>query len=586
MAGPATDRPTDAAMVQSVESRVKTLLEEGDVGRAREVVLEAQKAETDPAGLLWTLADIDFAAGELPAGRSRVAEAFAASAKDADATTRRIRALSRNGLWRDALLAVEAIPAELRGDALVCAEAGAFYQHCGCYAHAADVYGSPRSLGRLARIPRRLCWLRSGGPLASVRRNVRTWEEARLLPVLLRSSSTAAHLHGIAGVDAAHADTLQIQLDQLTYRLYRRWYHWNAVGRIGYHLLPLAVLPVWLVLLLVVNEAGFSTGIWSSAYAAGVSAAISTASAVFIAMLLVKSNGQLRFLSRISARSVLIYFFMVAMLEAVVGEAYDNRVLPIAGWWSWVILGFTVSPAAIACLPIAGAIFGGIWQLGYRRLVREDCLLTVLDLLMDVLDDLRSTQGNHCFAIHLRNAEYLELAARRLARDLFPPGLVSYLGSGDWLARRAAGWAEALRHAQRQLMASTPENRVKLEAFIAHEIRCLANCDLGALSWREPPPPPPRRAIVRRRAIAIVRTVLVAGLPLAAVLTVQQFVHTNPGFFGWARITTGIWALLYVLLGIDPAIREKIDTAQQVATFLRPTQAVGGAGDQRRERTT
>src|ERR1035438_2133206 len=94
----------------------------------------------------------------------------------------------------------------------------------------------------------------------------------------------------------------------------------------------------------------------------------------------------------------------------------------------------------------------------------------------------------------------------------------------------------------------------KLQAFLIHEVRCLANCDLGALSWREPPPPLPLRAVVKRRVISIVRTILVAGLPIAVVLTAQQFLHASPGLYDWARITTGIWAVLYVLLSIDPAI--------------------------------
>jgi hypothetical protein len=583
-AGSAAKQSADGDLVRSVEFRAQVLLEDGDARGAREVVQEALKAGQGHADLLWTLADIEFTAGDLVAGRSHLMEAFAASGKDAAVTARLISALRRNGLWRDALLAVEEIPTEMRGDALVRAEAGSFYQDCGCYAHATDAFGSRHSLGRHAKMSRRWCWLRSGGPSPLVRRNVRAWEEGKLLPVLRRSLVYARHLDGIDGLDARQAQKLHIQLHRLNYRLLRRWYHWNAVIRIGYYLSPIAVVPVWLVLLLVVHEAEFAAGVGAAAGAAGVSALIAVALTVFLAVLLLKPNGRLRFVSRISPRAVLIYFFIVALLEAGAGEGFDSHVLPTTGWWSWVILGLTVSPAAIACLPVAGAVFNGIWQLGYRKLIREDCLLIVLDLLLDVLDDLRSMQGSHRFAIHLMHAEYLESAARWLTRDLFPPVTLSFLGSGDWLTRRAAGWAEALRHAQRQLVASAPGGRTKLEAFLIHEVRCLANCDLGALSWRDPPPPLPQRAVVKRRAISVVRTILVAGLPVAVVLTAQQFLHVNQGLFDWARITTGIWALLYVLLTIDPAIRDKIDTAQQIAGFLHPTQPVSGGGDQQRQR--
>jgi hypothetical protein len=585
-AGSAVEQSTDVDLVQSVELSVRALLDDGDVRRARVVVQEALAANRRRVDLLWTLAEIEFTAGDLVAARSHLTEAFAGSDEGAAVVSRRISALRRNRLWRDALLAVEEMPADMRCDAVVRAEAGTFYRDCGCYAHATDTYGSPRSLRRHARMSRRWCWLRSGGPSDLIRRKVRAWEEAKLLPVLRRSPIYARQLDGIAGLDAMQAQQLHIQLDALNYRLYRRWSHWNGVVHIGYYLLPVAIVPLWLVLLLVVHQAGFAAGVGATAAAAGISALIAATSTVLLTVLLFRSNGQLRFLSWVSLRAitrlVLAYLVIVTVLEAAAGEGYDSHALPTTGWWSWIILGLTVSPAAIACIPIAGIIFNGIWQLGYRKLVRGDCLLLVMDMLLDVLDGLRSMGDYHRLDTHIRHANYLEFAARWLARDLFSTDIISFLGSGDWLARRAAGWAEALRHMQRQILAAVPDGGAKLEAFLTHEVRCLANCDLGALSWREPPPPLPRRAVVKRRVINVVRTVLVAVLPIAVVLTAQQFLHSNPGLFNAARITTGIWALLYLLLSIDPAIRDKIETAQQIAGLMHTSQAVGEGGNQRR----
>ena len=74
----------------------------------------------------------------------------------------------------------------------------------------------------------------------------------------------------------------------------------------------------------------------------------------------------------------------------------------------------------------------------------------------------------------------LEVAARRLTRDVFPEPEVRFLGSSEWLARRAAGWAEAIRHIQRQVAAPVPDRQNKVEALLAHEIRCLVTGDLGA----------------------------------------------------------------------------------------------------------
>ena len=131
-----------------------------------------------------------------------------------------------------------------------------------------------------------------------------------------------------------------------------------------------------------------------------------------------------------------------------------------------------------------------------------------------------------------------------------------------------------------------PDGKGKLEALLAHEIRCLATGDLGALAWREPPPPPPRGATLRRQAISTVRAVVVAILPLAAVLATQPFLHASPGLFGWARITTGIWALLYVLISIDPAIRDKIGAARDLADLIHTAPGTRSQDDMRQRHTT
>ena len=84
---------------------------------------------------------------------------------------------------------------------------------------------------------------------------------------------------------------------------------------------------------------------------------------------------------------------------------------------------------------------------------------------------------------------------------------------------------------QRQVIASVPGGQNKQEGFLSHEIRCLATGDLGALAWREPPSPLPRRAALRQQVISAVRAVVVAGLPLAAVLTAQPVLHVGTALF-------------------------------------------------------
>jgi hypothetical protein len=556
--------------VASAVRRAGELLDDGDVREARELVTGVLDAGGTRAVLLWTLADVEFADGDLVVGQALLAEAVDESGQHAAAVARQLHVLSRNGLWRDGLLTAEEIPANLRHDPLVRAEAGDFYRSCGCRAHASECYGPPDGLRRSARAARRWCRLRSGGPFALIRRKIRSREETNLLSKL-RQGRSDTRLLGKVGLDERQAQRSRIKVETLHYRLIRLSYGWGAAARAGYRLIPAVILMMWLVLLAVTYAGGFASGLADTAEAAACSASIAAAFVVLVVVILVKHDLRPRFRLRVSTRIFIVYFFVVGVLESAAGEGYDRHILPIAGWRAWIVLGLIVMPAAIACLPAGGMIGFGLWRWRVRRLAREDCLLVVLDILLSTLDYLRSETGYRTISDRLARARELEYAARCLTRDLLPSRTTTYLGSGDWLVQRTAGWAEALIHMQRQIVASIPAGQTKLEALLIHEIRCLATNDLGTLAWRQPPPPLPRRTVLRRQAITVVRTILVAGLPLAVVLITQQFLHVGPGVFGWSRITTGIWALLYVMLSLDPAIRDKIDAAHEIAGLLHTT---------------
>ena len=69
---------------------------------------------------------------------------------------------------------------------------------------------------------------------------------------------------------------------------------------------------------------------------------------------------------------------------------------------------------------------------------------------------------------------------------------------------------------------------------------------------------------------------MVAVLPLGAVLVGQAVLHFNSGAFRWAIITTAVWALLNIVISLDPAVREKIDTARSLAQTLNETRRGNG----------
>ena len=548
-----------------VVRRARELLAEGDPRSAREIVRKALDAFGRRADLLWILADAEFSDGDLIAGREHLDEALSAGPRDPASVARQIRTLRSSGFWREALSVVQAVPQELRGDPLVRAEAGNFYRACECPAHAVDSYGPRPGLAHSSRMARRWCWVRSGGPSGWLRRKARAWEEMSLQE-LWYPPGYIASISAVGGLDSRQVQRVRAQLETYGYRYTRRWYGWLALHRAGYRLIPLVAVPVWLVLLAVVSLAGFMPGRAGVPGFAAVSAAVATIPVIVAVRVILTPTGRYRL--ELSTRVTIIFLFIVIAAEAAAGEGYARHILPTVGLSAAVVLGLAVAPAALACLPIA-FIPVGVRQVRWWRMIRQDSLRSATGLLLVVLHDLRSARVYRGMDERFFHCRQLEFAARCLTRDLLPDAEVSHLGSSDWLARRAAGWAEAIRHMQRQVIAPIPGGQGKVEAFLVHEIRCLVTGDLGALTWREPPSPPSRRATLRRQVISAARAIVVAALPLAVVLIAQPFLHASSGLFGGARIATAIWALLYVLLSIDPSMRDKIGAARDLAGLMQ-----------------
>jgi hypothetical protein len=353
-----------------------------------------------------------------------------------------------------------------------------------------------------------------------------------------------------------------------------------AMRRAGYRLIPLAVVPVWLVLVAVVSGGDFQPGSLGKFGFAAVSAVVAMIPVIAVVRAVLEPGGQFR---RIATAGQFVAFFLAFLLAFIVvetglAEGYDHRLVPAAGWAGALVLGLVAAPAATACLPAVEVVNTIYWIRLSRRLVREDVPVAALNSLLVVHYGLKSAGRYRWISGRLYLCRRLEFVARCLMQDLMPSSSVGFLGARDWIADRTAGWAEAARHMERQVIAPAPNGQGKLQALLAHEIRCLASGDLGALAWRAPPPAPSRRMTIQRQMIATTRVIVVALIPLAAVLATQPFLHVSPGLLGWARISTAAWALLCVLLSIDPTIRDKIGAARDLADLVRPTTPPAGLG--------
>jgi hypothetical protein len=564
--------PADS--VADAVRRADELIEDGETKAARALIEAAIKKHSQPAcpDLLWALADVEFADGDPEAALCRLREAAQASGDKSGSASRQIRTLSRNRLRREALHVIESLDDDLRRDPLVRDATGRFFVDRGCPAHASDGYGRRSGLPLSAKVDRRLAWLASGGPLRAVRRRMREWEEAKLLSTLRRTSSHLQHLDQVAGIDDKVRAQLLIRIENVRYVFNLKFALYQAFALWATRLGSLGVLPIWLVLFWIAGGVRFISGTTSAAWGSAVSAAVVLAAALiaYVCYTLGFSS-----VARVTWRRLVIFAAVVALFETAIGESYDHRALPAAGWWSWVVFGLVAAPVVAACgmtFMLLGSALAW-WYINDAK--RADCQAALLDTALRIIDGLDTPARQRDYAMRLRWAVELEDAATLLTKNLVPPSYLRYLSSRDWLAQRMAGWAEALYDVQRKVLAPNSGSHHEAQKVLRHEIRCLATGDLGSLPWRRPPQRPPRRVTLRRQALAAVRAFVVAALPLAVVLAAQPLVHLSSPVFNWARIAAGIWALLYVVITLDPAVGDKIDTARSLVGTLRDSRSSG-----------
>ena len=573
----AADGPADAApadTVHLIEQRARQLLEAEDVPAAREVTEQALRTSPNRPELLWLLADVEFADGDQQAGMCCLAKAADASGGDAGAIGRQIQALSEERLWREALVAVEHLPVQVRDDPAVRTAVGDFYNVLSCHAHAVDGYGARAGLSSSARAMRRLSWLRSGGPFTFARRRMDPWEESQLLARLRKIRRTASQLDEVPNLDSLEAHRLKVRTENAYYEWWYRAELIEAIARWHLKWLPAAVLPVWLVLYLTVRSATFLSATPGAAGGTAISAAVALGLAILLVRSTIRDDLTLRGNLRPTPMLFAFLLLLVVLAEIAVVEGYDHHALPTSGWWAWVVFGLAVLPAVCACMLVIGAIEAALTTGWIVSVPREHCQVVLLDTLLYMLLDMQSPSREPDLSRRLERSRQLEWAARRISRDLLPSDFLGNLGSGDWLRQRAAGWAEALRHMQREMISPVPGGQPKLEARLRHEVQCLATGDLGALAWRQPPPSPSQRTTLARKTIEILRTLLVGALPLGLVLTAHAVLHFNSGVFQWLSILTGAWALLCLVTIIDPAIRDKIDTARSLVATIHEARRI------------
>jgi hypothetical protein len=564
------DRTTDDQDGASLElqQQVAQLLDMGEIHAARDSVEQAIRESGRNAEFLWLLANVEFADGDSVAGASLLAEAVqVAGEEDVGAVGRQIHTLAIHKQCRLALLIVESLPSQASESPHVRSAVGAFYEACYCSAHAVYGYGAETGLQDYDLARRRCSWLRSGGPFDLIRGRLYSWEESALLSQLRRNIKANVELESIPGIEAREAELLKTQVENAEYAWRCRFEYWSLIFRWQLRLLPLAVAPVWLVLYLLVHFIGFISAPPGPVIGTSISAAVAVAAPIAFTRTFMRSDLSPRIAVKVPSSVAAAACILAVAAEALIAEGYGDNDVPTADWWSWVVLGLITIPATALCM-LCSAIVQVI--VGSRRIdsiIKEQCEPLLILELVSILFAIRTSRRISA-ARRLALARRLEWAARQITHNLLPAQSLRTIASGDWLMRRAAGWAEALRYMQRELVTPVPGGQVRLEARLRNEIRCLAARDLGALAWRQPPPAPSKKASLAQKAVTAARAIVVAALPLGAVLAVNALTRIPNDTFRWAAIVSAAWGLLYTTLSLDPTLRDKIETARSLTGII------------------
>ncbi|UBU15778.1 hypothetical protein [Nonomuraea gerenzanensis] len=498
-----------------------------------------------PARLLLAQADEVWRRDGVAAAEPLLAQAYLLAPDDAKVAENRLYALYCLGRYRDALALLAEMPHGARHDPYLRATARLVYSGLGWHAHAYAETGRHPTLQWLK------AWSRTGGPLAAVRRRLLareqsehdSWDhQSRALEIVSKLDIR----------DDAIRANVRTRLDNCIRQWVAATTRNNVAGAWGRGARLTAgtagqVAAMWLV----------TAGLWGPRPAIVVPCA-------------------------------LIGLALVAGQHHVLSRQTTLRASRIVEWLPWLLVVIPGLTAWAAGAYAPGAEFrlwpDGLWLTGFgyavhwliRRMLYQaalrlaalrlnrvwegDLRWAILDSLVRLMLETPDPTLRNDLGYRARWVSELEWVARRLEKDL--PARLVHTGDGEtreWARGRGAGVARAIRSYKRRIIAATEPGWRSLETDLHTFTSRYASGDFGALPWKPPPSRPQRPRSRRGIALDVTRTLVVMAAPLSGVLLLQPFVGLDAPMLAWAKVIGVAWAVLYLLLAMDPSIRDKID---------------------------
>lgn len=543
----------DAHAVSS-PTRVTELIEGGQLAKAQQELVRALALSGESAELLRRLAEVEGLRDQDEAAISHFARAVALEPRNPTVLSAYADFLSNIGLQRQALDFLAEIPADIAKNSLVRTALGDIYSAAGWHAFAVDAYGDAGDLSAEAKRARRRSWRRSGGPLAFVRRRLRQLDsEARA--TWRRFSESLVVLDSLDRPQGFEALRVRAEVDAFLQRwaLLLEW--WEAVRDWVRRCTRVVIIGVtWLVLFEVAQLLRPRAATWAIA----VASIASTALAWLVWRIFVN------FANSISLRNSMVLGILGGAFCAGGGLLLAGEVAAPPAWPGIVGVALVAAPCMAGCMFVAINSVGFLFFAKLRTMRRRKPRAAILYYLLELLQGLEKSQARNDLDARSGWIWLLELAARRMETDLPAAFDVSDAETYVWVTARADGAAAALRRMKRHIAAPRADSWDRLVSALRGEVSALATGDLAALRWAPPVAPEARRKRTWQMVFLVVRTVVLMAVPILAILALQPILKLDSQIFAWAKAVTLGWAVLYLLITIDPTLNDKIETARNL----------------------
>jgi tetratricopeptide (TPR) repeat protein len=551
------DRRVDAALARADE-----LVEEGRFAEGLAVLNQASAGHRANSRIVRKLAWVEWRQGHSRASLSHLATARELEPSDISTIQDQMRSLGAMGRFRDARTILDQLPDSVCRDPQVRVLHAELFREMRLVTLAFDAYGDPRPLSGPDKRARRRLWWRTGGPLSFVRQRIRRFETG-VLRVWRTSSRRLQALDALCWPPGFDQNVIRSSIDWHLQRsaLMSEW--WSSVARwLGRVHVSIAAVAIWVALFQVALRAVSLPAAWAATAATvGVVIAYALYQVIFFRLVTYIRVWRGRGMA-LPAAAVAGMVLLAGGYAAVnvPGEVHGWSVL--AGSVLLAVAGMAASYFVLVVLIFVPGVLGirSLWRVG----ARED----ILDELLAVLDDLSDPDLRNDLESRASWMAHLENAAYAMERNLPARLHLSDRATADWAADRARGAATALRRLKRQIAAPTGGSWDRLQTALQHEVVALATGELGRLRWAAPPSRATTRRSRWRAAVDLLRTGVVASAPFALVYATQPLLQLNPDALGWARVAGLAWFVLYLLLAMDPTLREKIETMRSITSLV------------------